>query len=243
MSLLPTSTYAGPSQAEALWATAGSVGPGGGVTQLFAGNGIILDPSTGEGDVTISVVGGGGGGGVTSVVAGPGIGVSSPAGDVTVSNTGVTSMVAGGGITLSAATGTVTVTATGSPSNAYIVVNAPPFLQAGGGTVGIPANLCYITNMNTIGAFVKEFQCFIWNNNWSPNDTFLVTNTSSLNNSTVTDGGFVMGITASYAPAGGGGTLQGIRVNITCNVQPNAGTASATLLRIPAFAGPPWPSA
>jgi hypothetical protein len=113
MSLLPTSTYAGPSQAEALWAVAGAVGPDGGVTQLVAGDGIILDPSTGEGVVTISVVGGGGGGDVTSIVAGPGIGVSSPAGDVTVSNTGVTSLLAGSGISLSAATGTITVTNTG----------------------------------------------------------------------------------------------------------------------------------
>jgi len=110
MSLLPTSTYAGPS--EALWAVAGSVGPGGGVTQLFAGSGITLNPATGEGDVTISVTGGGGGGGVTSIVAGAGIGVSSPAGDVTVTNNGVTSLVAGTGITVSGATGAVTVNAT-----------------------------------------------------------------------------------------------------------------------------------
>jgi hypothetical protein len=213
------------------------------VERLVAGSNIVLDPPTGEGVVTINATGGGGGGGVTSIVAGPGIGVSSPAGDVTVSNLGVTSLVAGAGISVSAGTGGVTVTATGSPTNAYIVVNAPPFLQAGGGTVGIPANLCYITNMNTLGGLGKEFQCFIWNNNWSPNDTFLVTNTSSLYSSTVTDGGFVMGITASYAPAGGGGTLQGIRVNIACNILPDNGTASATLLRIPAFAGPPWPSA
>jgi hypothetical protein len=112
MSLLPTSTFAGPSQAEALWAVAGSVGPGGGVTQLVAGSGITLDPSTGEGVVTINASGGGGGG-VTSVTAsGAGITASPTTGAVVLANTGVTSLVAGSGISVSSASGAVTVTNT-----------------------------------------------------------------------------------------------------------------------------------
>ena len=127
MSVLPSATFAGPSQAEALWAVAGSTGPGGGVTQLVAGANITLDPPTGEGVVTINASGGGGGG-VTSIVAGAGIGVSSPAGDVTVSNTGVTSLVAGAGISLSGASGAVTVTNTGAtvaPGYAQYSLTAP----------------------------------------------------------------------------------------------------------------------
>lgn len=117
MSLLPLSTYAGPSQAEALWAVAGSVGPGGGVTQLVAGSGITLDPSTGEGVVTINATGGGGGGGVSSVTAsGAGITATPTSGAVVVANTGVTSMVAGSGITLSGATGAVTVSSSVVPT-------------------------------------------------------------------------------------------------------------------------------
>lgn len=115
MSLLPTSVYAGPTQGEALWAVAGSVGPGGGVTQLVAGTNITLDPSTGEGVVTINAAGGGGGG-VTSVTAsGAGITATPTSGAVVVANTGVTSLVAGGGISLSGSTGAVTVTNTGAP--------------------------------------------------------------------------------------------------------------------------------
>jgi len=112
MSLLPTSTFAGPTQEEALWAVAGSTGPGGGVTQLVAGSGITLNPSTGEGVVTISASGGGGGG-VTSVTAsGAGITASPTSGAVVLANTGVTSLIAGAGLAVSSASGAVTVSAT-----------------------------------------------------------------------------------------------------------------------------------
>lgn len=114
MSVLPSATFAGPSTAEALWAAAGSVGPGGGVTQLVAGTGIILDPSNGDGVVTITATGGGGGGGgVTSILSGgTGMGVSNPDGAVTLTNTGVTSLIAGAGLAVSGSTGAVTVSAT-----------------------------------------------------------------------------------------------------------------------------------
>lgn len=114
MSVLPSATFAGPSTAEALWAAAGSVGPGGGVTQLVAGSGIILDPSNGDGVVTITATGGGGGGGgVTSILSGgTGMGVSNPDGAVTLTNTGVISLIAGAGLAVSGSTGAVTVSAT-----------------------------------------------------------------------------------------------------------------------------------
>lgn len=50
-----------------------------------------------------------GGGGVDSILAGAGIGVDTPTGTVTVSNTGVLSNLAGSGITVSGATGDVTI--------------------------------------------------------------------------------------------------------------------------------------
>lgn len=167
MSLLPSATFAGPSQAEALWAVAGSTGPGGGVTQLVAGANITLDPPTGEGVVTINATGGGGGG-VTSIVAGAGIGVSSPSGDVTVTNTGVTSLVAGTGISLSAGTGGVTVTntfASGVPTLTY-VSSAP---VNGLVTTPVAADVIKLTmpilDATTAGAF-------IWREGWSVNDVF-----------------------------------------------------------------------
>lgn len=113
MSVLPSATFAGPGPAEALWAVAGSAGPGGGVTQLVAGTNITLDPPTGEGVVTINAAGGGGGG-VTSVTAsGAGITATPTTGAVVVANTGVTSIVAGTGVTVSGPTGAVTINAPG----------------------------------------------------------------------------------------------------------------------------------
>jgi len=168
MSLLPSATFAGPSQAEALWAVAGSTGPGGGVTQLVAGANITLDPPTGEGVVTINATGGGGGGGVTSIVAGAGIGVSSPAGDVTVSNTGVTSIIAGSGILASSGTGAVTLQATFPQLLAanYILlstnVNAPTSATSDICNVGLQA----VNANQAIG--------YIYNPAWSlTNDAFL----------------------------------------------------------------------
>jgi hypothetical protein len=52
-------------------------------------------------------------GGVTQLTAGSGISVSTPTGNVTVSNTGVTQLTAGTGISVSASTGNVTITNTG----------------------------------------------------------------------------------------------------------------------------------
>jgi hypothetical protein len=58
----------------------------------------------------------GAGGAVTSILAGSGITVSGPTGNVSISNAGVTSLIAGSGVTLSGSTGAVTVstTATGT---------------------------------------------------------------------------------------------------------------------------------
>lgn len=124
MSLLPSAVFAtsiaptgGASDyaANALWATAGAAGPGGGVTQLVAGANITLDPPTGEGVVTITASGGGAGG-VTSVSSGgPGITCIPTTGAVVVDNTGVTSLVAGPGVAISGATGAVTVSTIGLP--------------------------------------------------------------------------------------------------------------------------------
>lgn len=197
MSLLPTSTYAGPSQAEALWAVAGSTGPGGGVTQLVAGAGVTLDPSTGEGVVTISASGGGGGG-VTSIVAGAGISVSSPAGDVTVSNTGVTSLVAGTGISLSAGTGGVTVTntfASGVPTLTY-VTSAPANPNA---ITPVAADVIKLTLPYNTLIPNTLFNCFIWRDGWASTDVFTI----SVAAAPVLSGSRIPGVaTAQYSPAG-----------------------------------------
>jgi hypothetical protein len=123
MSLLPSATFAGPSPAEALWAVAGSSGPGGGVTQLLAGTGITLDPLTGEGVVTINASGGGGG--ITAVTGtGNGIIVNTVGTAVTVQNSGVTQLTAGAGISLDGATGNLTITNTAS-SGATVNIGSP----------------------------------------------------------------------------------------------------------------------
>ena len=178
MSLLPSATFAGPSQAEALWAVAGSTGPGGGVTQLVAGANITLDPPTGEGVVTINATGGGGGG-VTSIVAGPGIGVSSPAGDVTVSNTGVTSIVAGSNITISAGTGGVTINAalslapvvpgigfTNFSTGLTLVYPTPTLVTTNAGVVTMPSATASTTGWSTRG--------IIQNASWTVNTNVMV---------------------------------------------------------------------
>lgn len=78
MSLLTSSTYAGPD--EPLWAVAGSGGGGGGVSSVTAsGAGITASPTTGA--VVVANTG------VTSLIAGAGISVSSASGAVTVANT------------------------------------------------------------------------------------------------------------------------------------------------------------
>jgi hypothetical protein len=91
----------------------GALGP------LVVGAGLVVDYATG----TLSSSGGGGGA-VASVIAGAGIGVSSPTGNVTVTNTGVTSLVAGSGITLSGSTGAVTVSSTSGGTVTGILTGA-----------------------------------------------------------------------------------------------------------------------
>lgn len=172
MSLLPSATFAGPSQAEALWAVAGSTGPGGGVTQLVAGSGITLDPPTGEGVVTINATGGGGGG-VTSVTAsGDGITASPTSGAVVIANTGVTSMVAGTGISLSGASGAVTVTntfASGVPTLSYQTV-AP---TTNFSPTPVTADVLKVTiPVNALGA--GGYICQVWKEGWSINDVFTI---------------------------------------------------------------------
>jgi len=147
MSLLPSATFAGPSQAEALWAVAGSTGPGGGVTQLVAGPNITLNPPTGEGVVTISASGGSGG--------------------------GVTSLVAGTGIAVSSATGAVTVSATGVPPAAFTYSEvAPPFSLTD--DFPVTTNAVKITiPRNTAGA-TNLFSCRVVNPAWAGNSFFTV---------------------------------------------------------------------
>jgi hypothetical protein len=74
---------------------------------LVAGAGVSVTPSVLNTSQTIANTG------VTSLAAsGAGISVSSPTGDVSVSNTGVTSIVAGTGVAISGATGAVTISTT-----------------------------------------------------------------------------------------------------------------------------------
>jgi hypothetical protein len=94
-----------------------------------AGTGIILDPSNGDGVVTITATGGGAGGEVDSITSGgTGLGVSNPTGAVVLTNTGVTSIVAGTGITASGSIGAVTLTA---------VYPAVSTTGLGGGSLGL----------------------------------------------------------------------------------------------------------
>jgi hypothetical protein len=72
---------------------------------LILGAGLFVNYATS----TLSSTGGGGT--VASIIAGAGIGVSSPTGNVTLTNTGVTSLVAGSGVTLSGNTGNITISA------------------------------------------------------------------------------------------------------------------------------------
>lgn len=69
---------------------------------LIVGSGLSVS-STGV--ITSS----GGSGAVSSILAGTGIGVSGPTGNVTITNSGVTSIVAGTGISISGSTGAVTI--------------------------------------------------------------------------------------------------------------------------------------
>jgi len=197
MSLLPCSTFAGPSQAEALWAVAGSVGPGGGVTQLVAGTGVTLDPSTGEGVVTINATGGGGG--VSSVTAsGAGITATPTTGAVVVANTGVTSMVAGTGISLSGASGAVTVTntfASGVPTLTY-VTSAPANPNA---ITPVAADVIKLTLPYNSLIPNTLFNCFIWREGWASTDVFTI----SVAAAPVLSGSRIPGVaTAQYSAAG-----------------------------------------
>lgn len=81
------------------WGLTGPQGP------LVVGAGLEVS-STGVISAT-----GSGAGAVTSIIAGPGISVSSPAGDVAISNTGVVGIDAGPGITISGPAGLVTISA------------------------------------------------------------------------------------------------------------------------------------
>lgn len=97
---------------------------------LIVGAGLTVDS-----DGVISSTGGGGG--VNTIIAGAGISVSGPSGNVTVSNTGVTNLIAGSGISLSAGTGSITVSATG--------VGTVTSISTGAGLTGGP-----ITTSGTI---------------------------------------------------------------------------------------------
>jgi len=170
MSLLPSATYAGPGTAEALWAAAGAVGPGGGVTQLVAGTNVTLEPPTGLGVVTINASGGGGGSGVLSVTAsGAGISATPTTGAVVVENTGVTSIVAGGGIGISGTTGAVTVTNTATAGGFGVTI-----VPTSSGTTTITTDaalvtLAFLTNQGSNSIYANR----IWNNSWSADDVFI----------------------------------------------------------------------
>jgi hypothetical protein len=161
MSLLTSSTYAGPD--EPLWAVAGGGGGGGVASVTASGAGITATPTTGA--VVVANTG------VTSMVAGSGVSVSGPSGAVTVANTGVTSMVAGTGISLSGSSGAVTVTntfASGVPTLSYQVITPPIFT-----TTPVGADVLKITlATNTLSG--GGYNCFIWRAGWSANDVFTV---------------------------------------------------------------------
>jgi len=160
MSLLPSATFAtsiaptgGASDyaANALWATAGASGPGGGVTQLVAGANITLDPPTGEGVVTITAAGAAGG--VTSVTSGgPGITCIPTTGAVVVDNTGVTSLVAGTAMSISGATGAVTVNNAG-----VTALSAGPGIAVSGATGAV--------TVSAVGFPAVGFQNFVYDGN------------------------------------------------------------------------------
>lgn len=149
MSLLPSATFAGPGTAEALWAAAGAVGPGGGVTQIVPGLNVSIDPPTGLGVVTINATGGGGGGGVTSVSNnGPGISVSPTTGAVQIENTGVTSIVAGTNVSISGSTGAVTINAPLAAAFAASATDALYTMSADAANPTVLAGVNTFANLN-----------------------------------------------------------------------------------------------
>lgn len=218
MSLLPTSTFAGPSQAEALWAVAGSVGPGGGVTQLVAGSGITLDPSTGEGVVTINATGGGGGG-VSSVTAsGAGITASPTSGAVVLANTGVTSLVAGSGISVSSASGAVTVSNTAT-APAYTGYQTYTYTPGVSNTIAVTGS-CGKINLGPLGTagsvlfsnpngtgWQLTFPCYLTNPSFNVNTRLIVTQFSNPNIATGDPLNFTVNI-QSWNGGGGWSTSQ-----------------------------------
>ena len=198
MSLLPSATFAGPSQAEALWAVAGSTGPGGGVTQLVAGANITLDPPTGEGVVTINATGGGGGGVTEILSGGAGLGVSNPTGAVTLTNTGVTEIIAGTGISISGTTGAVTVTntfATGLPTLSYQTLTPPTNFSV----TSVGADVLKLTipfdSLNNNG-----YACIVNREGWSSADVFT---TSLITSPSATGGTSQAGIVEAEYTSGG----------------------------------------
>jgi hypothetical protein len=73
----------------------------------------------------------GSGGGVNSLIAGTGITVDSPAGNVTISNTGVTSLTAGTGISLTSTTGDIAISVTGLTNGTVTRINTGAGLTGG----------------------------------------------------------------------------------------------------------------
>lgn len=226
MSLLPSAVFAtsiaptgGASDyaANALWATAGAAGPGGGVTQLVAGANITLDPPTGEGVVTITASGGGAGG-VTSVSSGgPGITCIPTTGAVVVDNTGVTSLVAGPGVAISGATGAVTVSTSGFP----VFTPLQTFTYNGNGvneTYTVTSNafrILFNQGGNTlfvagVSGWLNNGDITIGNPAWNDNTIVMVTCGGAI--------GYVTGLAAAnftggVVSCGGAGSFR--RVNVT----------------------------
>jgi hypothetical protein len=92
---------------------------------LVLGSGLVVNYAAGTLNST-----GGGGGAVASIVGGTGIGVSSPTGNVVLTNTGVTNLIAGSGISLTANTGSIIVSSTAS-GGTVTTVNAGTGLTGG----------------------------------------------------------------------------------------------------------------
>jgi hypothetical protein len=128
-------------------------------------------------------------------VAGVGIDVSSPDGDVTVSNTGVTTLVAGTGITISGATGAVTVNATPG----IVALSSSSILSASiDATAPTPVTTDVVyMNLSQNATFPYLFTGFVSNPAFTNLDSYIITVRSTPAPST--PGGEAFGATCGFS--------------------------------------------
>lgn len=163
----------------------------------------------------------GSGGGVNTIIAGTGISVSGPTGNVTISSTGVTGLVAGTGIALSGSTGNVTISATSAFNGTVTAVNT------GVGLTGGP-----ITTSGTISLASSGVTPGIYTNPTITVDTYgriqLASNNTVVNNISVTAPLTIVGTTSPTLGVALGTTAAAGVVQLSNAVNDAASTCAAS---------------